>query len=294
MANSTLLDSTARMSQSAPTAVRRFDPRRVYTVLLLVPLLYAAVRYLPPIWFSGLIALAGGIALLEFYRLCLSPSRHHLFYVAIGLSGFCLVQSLPFYPTLVVPGLLLTVVALLSLPLLVRSPIADAVKQSAVTLLGLLYLGLTLSFLTQTRSLPDGEWLLFYLLLVTWAADTGAYYVGTLCGRHRLAPTISPKKSVEGLIGGLFCAITLSFVAGWWFLPSLSALSCFVLAVLLTGAGLWGDLTESAIKRAVGAKDSGGVLPGHGGMLDRLDSLLFTAPTFYYYVTLVDRPGALA
>ena len=158
-----------------------------------------------------------------------------------------------------------------------------------MTLFGVLYLGLTLSTLSMTRLLPLGEWLIFFLLLVTWASDTGAYLVGTLYGRHRLAPTISPKKTVEGLVGGLIGAIIVGYAARWWFLPALSGLDCLILATLLTITGLWGDLTESAMKRSVGMKDSGRILPGHGGMLDRLDSLLFTAPVFYYYVTLASR-----
>lgn len=158
-----------------------------------------------------------------------------------------------------------------------------------MTLFGVLYLGLTLGTLSMTRLLPQGEWLIFFLLLVTWASDTGAYYVGTLYGRHRLAPTISPKKTVEGLVGGLISAVIVAYVARWWFFPDFSSLDCLILATLLTLTGLWGDLTESAMKRSVGIKDSGGILPGHGGMLDRLDSLLFTAPIFYYYVTMASR-----
>jgi phosphatidate cytidylyltransferase len=100
-------------------------------------------------------------------------------------------------------------------------------------------------------------------------------------------PSVSPKKSVEGLLGGLVLAISAAVVAQWWFASELSFTDSLILGVLLTGAGLFGDLFESMIKRRTGVKDSGGILPGHGGMLDRLDSLLFTAPTFYYYVAYV-------
>ena len=155
-----------------------------------------------------------------------------------------------------------------------------------MTLFGVLYLGLPLGPLSMTRLLPQGEWLIFFLLLVTWVSDAGAYYVGTLYGRRRLAPRISPKKTVEGLVGGMIGAIITAYAVRWWFLPELAGLDCLVLAILLTITGLWGDLTESAMKRSVGIKDSGGILPGHGGMLDRLDSLLFTAPAFYYYITM--------
>jgi phosphatidate cytidylyltransferase len=156
----------------------------------------------------------------------------------------------------------------------------------------MLYIGLTLSYLVMIRLLPEGQSLLFFLLLVTWAADTGAYYVGTLYGQRALAPRISPKKTIEGLAGGLAGATITAYAARWWFVPELTYVDMVALALLLTLAGLWGDLVESAIKRSVGTKDSGGLLPGHGGMLDRLDSLLFTAPAFYYYVTFLGRAAS--
>ncbi len=275
-------------AEPTPAAASRFDPRRIYTVLVLAPLLYAVIRYLPPLAFSGVVVLAGALALFEFYRLCFSD-RSHSWLIGIGLTGFAALILGTHRPDIIVPTLLAILVGIISVPLLSRSPLEQSLRDGAMTLFGVLYLGLTLGPLSMTRLLPLGEWLIFFLLLVTWASDTGAYYVGTLCGRHRLAPTISPKKTVEGLVGGLISAIMVAYAARWWFLPELSGLDCLVLATLLTITGLWGDLTESAMKRSVGIKDSGGVLPGHGGMLDRLDSLLFSAPAFYYYVTMVSR-----
>lgn len=276
--------------QAGPTPVTasRFDPRRIYTILVLAPLLYAVIRYSPPLAFSGVVMLAGGLALFEFYRLCFG-ARSHSWLIGIGLTGFAALILGTHRPDIIVPTLLATLVCIISVPLLSRSPLEQSLRDGAMTLFGVLYLGLTLGTLSMTRLLPLGEWLIFFLLLVTWASDTGAYLVGTLCGRHRLAPTISPKKTVEGLVGGLIAAIIAGYAARWWFLPDLSGLDCLILATLLTISGLWGDLTESAMKRSVGMKDSGGILPGHGGMLDRLDSLLFTAPVFYYYVTMASR-----
>jgi phosphatidate cytidylyltransferase len=277
-----------QQAESTPTTATRFDPRRIYTILVLAPLLYAVIRYLPPLAFSGVVALAGGLALFEFYRLCFS-TRTHAWLIGIGLIGFATLILGTHRPDIIVPTLLATLVGIISVPLFSRTPLEQSMRDSAMTLFGVLYLGLTLGMLSMTRLLPHGVWLIFFLLLVTWASDTGAYYVGTLYGRHRLAPTISPKKTVEGLVGGLIGAIIVAYTARWWFLPELSSLDCLILGTLLTIAGLWGDLTESAMKRSVGMKDSGGILPGHGGMLDRLDSLLFTAPVFYYYVTMVSR-----
>jgi phosphatidate cytidylyltransferase len=281
---------TAGQQQVEPTPITasRFDPRRIYTILVFAPLLYAGIRYLPPVAFSGVVVVAGALALFEFYRLCFSD-RSHSWLIGIGLTGFAALILGTHWPGILVPTLLATLVCIISVPLLTRSLLEQSLRDGAMTLFGVLYLGLTLSTLSMTRLLPLGEWLIFFLLLVTWASDTGAYLVGTLYGRHRLAPTISPKKTVEGLVGGLIGAIMAGYAARWWFLPELSGLDCLVLAILLTITGLWGDLTESAMKRSVGMKDSGQILPGHGGMLDRLDSLLFTAPVFYYYVTMASR-----
>ncbi len=277
-----------QQAEPAPKAAPRFDPRRIYTILVLAPLLYAAIRYLPPLAFSGLVVLAGGLALFEFYRLCFADRRHS-WLIGVGLTGFAALILGTHRLDIILPVLLATLVGVMSVPLLSRAPLEQSLRDGALTLFGVLYLGLTLGMLSMTRLLPQGEWLIFFLLLVTWASDTGAYYVGTLFGRHRLAPTISPKKTVEGLVGGLIGAIIVAYAARWWFLPELSGLDCLILGTLLTLTGLWGDLAESAMKRSVGMKDSGGILPGHGGMLDRLDSLLFTAPVFYYYVSMASR-----
>lgn len=282
---------TNQESIQAVSEVRtRFDPRRVYTVLALVPLLYAAIRYLPPLAFTSVVAAAGLVTLYELYRLCL-PSAASRLISGIGFFGCFALIIQPHYPNLLLPGMLILLGLILSAPLLTKTPLQDAFKGNAIALTGMLYIGLPLSFLVAIRMLPDGEWLIFFLLAITWAGDTGAYFAGTLLGQHFLAPKISPKKTVEGLLGGLFVATILAYAARWWFLPDFSALDCAILGVLLTMTGLWGDLAESAIKRSVGAKDSGSVLPGHGGMLDRLDSLLFTGPTFYYYVTTFSRIG---
>lgn len=278
-------------AQTVATVRHRFDPRRVYTVLAVVPLLYAAIRYLPPFLFTGLVVVAGLCTLWELYRLCITPSAHSVA-AGIGLIGcFALIIN-PHYPHALMPTLLAALCAVVSIPLVTKTPLHDSLKESAVILTGMIYIGVTLSFLVATRLLPHGEWLVFFVLVTTWAGDTGAYYAGTLVGQHPLAPTISPKKTVEGLVGGLFGAMMIAYAARWWFLPDLSAIDCAILAVLLTITGLWGDLAESAIKRSVGAKDSGKLLPGHGGLLDRLDSLLFTAPAFYYYVTIFSRIGS--
>ena len=127
----------------------------------------------------------------------------------------------------------------------------------------------------------------FFVLFVTWAGDAGAYYTGKLWGNRLLTPLLSPNKTFEGLAGGLIVAPFAAWIAQFWFLPILNWWDCIILGLLLTCLGLAGDLSESAFKREAGVKDSGNLIPGHGGILDRIDSLLLTVPTFYYYMVFV-------
>ncbi|MFM8551698.1 MAG: phosphatidate cytidylyltransferase [Nitrospiraceae bacterium] len=267
---------------------RPLDARRIYPALVFIPFFYALVRYGPPIAFFALVAAASLCALAELYRLHFRGVRAPL-EVGIGLTLMLIVLA-----GLQWPGVLsmrtiglTTLIAVLTSRLMTPRDIEHGLADSAVLVFGVFYIGLTLGSLLSTRLLPDGEWLIFFLFLVTWAGDTGAYYEGSTLGRHKLAPIVSPNKTIEGAIGGLLLAVLVAGLARVWFLPSFSLTDCLAAATLLTAAGIVGDLTESVLKRSAGVKDSGGLIPAHGGMLDRLDSLLFAAPAFYFYVTLV-------
>lgn len=262
--------------------------RRIAAAILFAPLFYLVVRYLPPAAFLGLVSTVGLLAVGEFFRL-LTPKEQWPISISIGGAAtfalFCSAQWPGLIPDRLV--LVLTILLAAGLPLVSPLGLRDAVMQSALLIMGTLYIGLTLSCLLLTRALPDGEFLVFFVVVVTWAGDTGAYILGKTMGRRPLAPVISPKKTVEGFLGGIILALVVAVVSRLWFLPSVTLMDAAVLAILLTAAGLLGDLAESAVKRSVNQKDSGSLIPGHGGMLDRLDSLLFTAPCFYYYVTFV-------
>lgn len=265
---------------------RQIDVRRVYPALVFVPLFYGLVRYGPPAAFFALIAASASLALLELYRL---HFRDEPAAVENGLGvAFLTLLLISFqWPQVVAASTVCTILvgALLVSRLLSPRPLKDSLTDAAVVAFGVLYLGLTLGSLLLTRTFPEGEYLIFFVFLVTWAGDTGAYYAGMSLGRRKLAPVISPNKTVEGLVGGLLLALAVAFLARAWFLPSFSPADCLVTGLLLTAAGVLGDLTESALKRGAGVKDSGGIIPAHGGMLDRLDSLLFAAPAFYFYLT---------
>ena len=174
----------------------------------------------------------------------------------------------------------------------------NPLETMAYTLFGLLYIVWLFNFLTKIVYLPPrgplgettGQYYVLYLLLVTKFSDMGAYLAGTLFGKHKLVPHISPHKSWEGLVGAIAMATGGSFFL-WWLIPDrlavFDATDVAVLGVLLGGAAVIGDLAESIVKRGAEAKDSGGLLPGIGGVLDLIDSVLFTAPVLFFYMRLV-------
>lgn len=151
---------------------------------------------------------------------------------------------------------------------------------------GLIYVGLLFSYIPLSRFLENGaEWLVI-ATAVTAFSDSGAYFVGCSIGKNKLCPRISPKKTIEGALGGLFFAIIAAFASAYFLLPDVSPVKLGFGALVLTIAGVAGDLTESIIKRGTGVKDSGTWLRGHGGILDRIDSMLFAIPLLYFMLTL--------
>ena len=156
----------------------------------------------------------------------------------------------------------------------------DALGRAAAALFPMLYLGFPIGALMTIRA-AHGPAALFLLMLTVVASDTAQYYSGRTFGKRLLAPTISPKKTIEGAIGGfVFGALTL-VVAGAWWLPALHVAFRALLGVTLVALGITGDLFESMLKRSAGVKDSSTIIPGHGGVLDRIDALLFAAPVYY-------------
>lgn len=182
-------------------------------------------------------------------------------------------------------GLIFTFVFLLNLFYLVVKYPGYSFTDAAANFGGAVYVGWLLSHLVFIRQLPDGFHYVILLLAATWSTDTAAYFVGMNLGRHKLAPTLSPKKTIEGAAGGAAGSILAALLVG--LLAPQMALYHYILIGLLVGLiGLVGDLAESALKRMAGLKDSGAVIPGHGGVLDRFDSMLFTGPAVYYYLRL--------
>ncbi|MBQ6834896.1 MAG: phosphatidate cytidylyltransferase [Lachnospiraceae bacterium] len=162
-------------------------------------------------------------------------------------------------------------------------------EQITLAFFGIFYVGVMLSFLYQVRNMPDGEFLVWLILISSWGCDTCAYCVGMLFGKHKMAPKLSPKKSVEGAIGGVAGAALLGFLFGNLLgsrmgFVSNPALICAAACAIASVISQIGDLAASAIKRNHDIKDYGNLIPGHGGILDRFDSMIFTAPAIYFAV----------
>lgn len=161
--------------------------------------------------------------------------------------------------------------------------IESAARDVSFALLGFLYIPFLLMHLVQLRLTPYGvEWL-FVIMLIVMTNDTAAYYTGCKFGKHRLYPLVSPKKSIEGAIGGLVGSLCGTMLAKFTFFPQLGILDAILTALVIGMIGQAGDLFESLLKRSFGVKDSGTIIPGHGGVLDRLDSIIFAAPLTCYY-----------
>ena len=166
----------------------------------------------------------------------------------------------------------------------------DALGHAAASLFPLLYLGLPIGALVSIRE-TRGREALFLLMLTVIVSDTAQYYTGRLFGRRLLAPAISPKKTIEGAVGGFVFGTLLLAVVGRWWLPTVPLPIRAALGATVVALGIVGDLFESMLKRSAGVKDSSALIPGHGGVLDRIDALLFAAPVYYVVLEVCVAPG---
>ena len=261
--------------------------KRSITALWGIPLLIAAIWFGQP-WFTGLVAIWGVLAVFEFYRLVSASKKPPLTY--FGLIWTLLFILSPHFDYIIPTPLILTSAVILSLIwLLLRPQKEEAFTGWVWTIVGIIYVGWLLSHLVALRGLDEGRNWVFFVLFTTFAFDTAAFFVGRAWGKHRLAPSISPAKTWEGAIAGVFGAIIVSLL---FILPTPLSLHLSYMQAVLLGLGVsvfgqLGDLAESLFKRNMEAKESGKLLPGHGGALDRLDSIIFTSVVVYYYVIWV-------
>ena len=262
--------------------------KRFITALWSLPLLIIAVWFDEPLpWFTILVAIWGLLAVFEFYRLVAVSEVRSL--TAFGLIWTLLFILSPHFDYDFTVPLLLTSAIVLSLVWLVLHPQKEGVFLGWVwAIAGILYVGWLLSFLVGLRLDAGRNWV-FFALFTTFGSDTIAFFVGRALGRHHLAPSISPNKTWEGAIGGVFGAIIVSLL---FTLPTplnlpLGYGQAILLGLLVSVFGQFGDLVESLLKRNMGVKESSNMVPGHGGCLDRMDSVVFAGIVVYLYYIFV-------
>ena len=267
--------------------------KRLATAVVCLPLLVVFIIHGGTIAFTVLVTIAIMLGIRELYNMAAPDAGN---WSILRISGFLAAALLPlaifwhgtvpsafpdcFYPLVVSVLIFISVVQVLKNS-------SQSLRNVTLTLLSFLYISWFLSHLIMLRIL--GPYFVISVLFVTWMSDTAAYLSGSFFGKHKLAARISPQKSVEGAIGAVVCSLITIFFVRIIFLGELISLTitdCVILGFLLGGMNILGDIVESAIKRNSHVRHSGKLVPGHGGILDVIDSLLFTAPAMYYYLKI--------
>ena len=258
--------------------------QRLLTAAILTPLVLLALFKLPGPWFFAFIALIVEGAVFEYLLIVRNRAPHaplKVLLAIVPLAAVAVSASMYEGGELLDPRLhllsagLFLAVGLGSLVLLGGTPPEEAIPALGILGFGTPYFAVAIASLYFLQR--EDPWLVFLLMLIVWLGDTAAYYVGSRIGRHRIAPTVSPKKSWEGSIASLVTAVIAAAAWSAWRLGAVEP-AILGLAGLVSIAAQIGDLVESLIKRGAGVKDSGSILPGHGGLYDRLDATLFAAP----------------
>jgi phosphatidate cytidylyltransferase len=265
--------------------------KRWLTAIVAIPFLVAIIIKSPPMLFAGFIGVVALVALREYYPIALSGCKPEGFPLILAwgvLVGLAIIMTAATASLDLICGLLminLMGAAVLSMPVYGKNP--KILSMVSVQVQGLVYIPLSLATIVLLRNGNDGVAWVFFLLFIVFSGDVGAFYAGRFFGRRKLSPSISPGKTIEGAAGGLITSVFVGFSFYLIFLPHLSPLAVLGLLVCVNPAAQAGDLFESQLKRAANVKDSGNILPGHGGMLDRIDALLFAAPVAWVFKTFI-------
>lgn len=261
--------------------------KRVGSAVVSVPLLVWLVWAGPAWLFVALIVALAGAASWELARMFLHAGRASMPWVdvvvAAGVAG-----------SFAVPGwssLAMALAVMVVMAALIVRPAPLSIEPALVGLLAIGYVGWLLGHALLLYQLPSGPRFVLFLIGVTWLGESAAYAVGSTIGRHRLAPAISPRKTIEGAVAQFVVSVLAALALGAWLLPDWAPGGAVAAGAMLGIVGQVGDLAESVLKRVLGTKDTGAIIPGHGGVLDRIDSLLFNVAVLYY---LVARLGDLA
>lgn len=260
---------------------------RVASAAVGLPVLGLLIFWSQTVGFALFCLLIAAIGLQEYGAMTMKtrPAGERM---AIVLIGVAFGTAVYLRPELAVAWAMAAVVLVAALVLARPDDMPSASARLASAGFGIFYVaGLVVSLPLLHRDAPDGRLWVTLSLAVTFVCDTGAYFVGRGLGRHKLAPAVSPGKTVEGGVGGLLASVGFTFLARATFFPALTVLDCVLVGLAAGILGPIGDLTESMLKRSAGVKDSGKLIPGHGGVLDRIDAVLFVAAYVYWHVRLI-------
>jgi len=267
--------------------------KRILSAAVALPILLFTLWSSVPYYFAVLAAIAVLIGLHEFYNLAVKVNcQPHS--IPGYLAGLCVIAAFVFGKIeLIIPVLTALVIISFALSLMKPNDMKTALTSVAATILSVVYIALLAGFLVGVRMLADtpqtarlaSKLLTMFFAMVIFT-DTGAFYAGRNFGKHKLAPHISPGKTVEGFVGGLLAAIGAGALCKYTFFPEINLFHALALGGLIGLIGPVGDLSESLLKRGSDVKDSAAIMPGHGGILDRVDSVVFCAPLLYYYFRL--------
>lgn len=260
--------------------------KRWATGIIAVPILFLTIAYGSESLFDLLILIATLVGVAEYNRMVFGP-RQWREKVEMLTIALLILTAAAGDRGLLLAILSFSVMAILMLNLIrIKEEGLDLIRVGQL-ILGIMYIPLLMSHFILIRQEPAGVRWIFFILVLAFSGDIAAYYVGRSLGRKKLLPEVSPGKTVEGTIGLVVGSIAGCILYSQFFFPMMPMLHTVILGLVGSVAGQLGDLCESALKRTAGVKDSGTLLPGHGGILDRLDCLMFIAPFVYYYRVLI-------
>jgi len=257
---------------------------RILTILISVPVIWTCTYYggIPFLILVLALALA---SINEFYNMMMKKGYFPAYWVGNLIAIFFIIfahLALKRHWEPAQSAILTSAVAIAAISGIFLKREKDTIVDVAVTILGMIYIGWFFSYLIFIRSLTVHGGYLFFLIITIWANDIVAYLAGRYFGRHKLAPQISPNKTWEGAVAGFItCVLAAEIFSG---IAMINGTHAIILGVLIGIVAQFSDLVESLIKRDAGVKDASNILPGHGGVLDRMDSFILTAPLMYYYV----------
>jgi phosphatidate cytidylyltransferase len=260
----------------------KIEKRKVGTALLMVPPVVLLIALGPPEVLHLMVVLAIFFGLREYYNLVLPQAKGVERMIGIGLGMILSIVISMGDAKGILPFFVIVLFILSVLFMATSKDLSSTISSMGMALFGILYVGFLLTHVSLIRNMANGRLWVLFLVTTVWAGDIFALLSGSFFGRRKLYPKISPNKTFEGLGGAIVGSIIVALIFSLLFIPRLEKVPCILVAIGLGILGQFGDFTESMLKRGAQVKDSGTLIPGHGGMLDRVDSFLFSAPFLHY------------